>query len=298
MLELITTVLIWGFSFALAKKALNLFSPFELVALRLTLGALTAGLLTQIFSVKEEAKDSSSFKKSWGMALTLGFFEFAGTYILYTWSLSYLPSGVVGTLTLLTPTFTFLAGCALKTHRPSFRNFAATLVSFFGACLCFPVLRIFSGVELTHDAIFGFCLLMLSNFFFALGNVLITKWQGSLVWRSSLTVKGLTLGAVLAILVASLTARSPLIPLANWQAWLLPVYLGIVATGLGFWLWNRGVRKVSALPASLVGNFKGPLSVFWGFILLHESFDGKFLFGVVLLLVSTQIISLRPVRRS
>ena len=137
---------------------------------------------------------------------------------------------------------------------------------------------------------FGISLLMLSNLLFAIGNVLISKWEGQKRWNQSLTSNGLTFGFILALVVTLVAKQSWSFDYGHWRAWILPLYLGFIATGLGFFLWNRGVQKVSAFPASLIGNFKAPLSVFWGVVLLHERFDFKFLIGLVLLFCSAVMV--------
>jgi drug/metabolite transporter (DMT)-like permease len=288
--ELIATVIIWGLSFALAKKALNQFTPFELVTIRLALGALTASILFKITEKK-------SPKAGWAVALILGLFEFAGTYILYTWSLSYLPSGVVGTLTLLTPVLTFVVGFLFGVNPMSWRGFLATLLSLFGAAMCFPIFKIFGAVDVSKGAAFGFCLLMVSNLLFAVGNVIISKLEKSKKWSQGLTAKGLAWGVAFAFMVTLFTQHSPADHFSNLHGWILPIYLGVVATGLGFFLWNKGVQKVSAFPASVIGNFKGPLSVLWGVILLGEHFDFKFVLGLILLFLSTQLVSSHKLKR-
>ena len=302
MLDLSAAVLIWGLSFALAKKVLVNFTPFELVAFRLTTGAITAFILNRAFPGKKYERESErkagSRTSLWTPAFIVGLFEFAGTYLLFTWSLSYLPSGVVGSLTLLTPAFTFICGCLFRIHSPTWRGLGAVALSFVGASLCFPVTQIFSNLQWSGGAFLGFVLVTVSNISFALGTVFITKWERAGVWSQNLTVRALGSGAMVGVVVALLTPRSPLDHFTNAHSWLLPLYLGVVSTGLGFFLWNRGVQKVSALPASLVGNFKGPLSVFWGFILLNESFNFEFFVGLALLFISTQIISWRPAVKS
>jgi drug/metabolite transporter (DMT)-like permease len=287
MIDLIFAVLIWGLSFALAKKALNEFSPFELVTIRLALGSLTA------FGISRFWTKTKSSNRSPMTPLILGFFEFGGTYLLYTWSLSYLPSGVVGTLTLMTPVFTMLIGRAFGINNLNKYSLLATILSLFGALLCFPFTRIFGGFEMSPQSALGLGLIIGSNLLFAIGNVLISKWERQKRWDQSLTSKGLGYGCIFALMATFARGSTAPINVSDWRVWILPFYLGVIATGLGFFLWNRGVQKVSAFPASLIGNFKGPLAVLWGILLLNEKFDSKFLLGLVLLFCSAGMVRLK-----
>jgi drug/metabolite transporter (DMT)-like permease len=88
MLFLLSAVFIWGFSFALSKLALNTLSPFELVTARMFLGALTGWLITGVLRARRGGHDPQLENHGWAglEVLILGLFEFAGTYILYTWA--------------------------------------------------------------------------------------------------------------------------------------------------------------------------------------------------------------------
>jgi drug/metabolite transporter (DMT)-like permease len=132
-------------------------------------------------------------------------------------------------------------------------------------------------------------LVILSNFSFAIGNVFISKLEQNKRWEQGLTTMGLGWGALIALPFALCSKHTA--SLVGFKSFLLPLYLGLIATGLGFYLWNRGVQKISAFPASLIGNFKSPLSVIWGVLLLHESFDSTFLIGFALLFSSALLIS-------
>jgi drug/metabolite transporter (DMT)-like permease len=318
VLDLSLTVIIWGFSFVLAKKALNSFTPFELVTIRLFLGGVTAWALARFFAFRvggrrltaslgpREARFVSS--RYWRSAIVLGVFEFAGTYLLYTWSLMYLPSGVVAALTLMTPIFAYLIGLSVRTETFSKKALFATILGFLGAACALPVERIFSGIRLDTATLFGCALITASNLFFAIGNVLITKFERVKRWDNIITAKAQLVGAAVAFGAVLFTWGTPMGGAApgsvtpwerlgglagNPRSWILPVYLGIVATGLGFFLWNRGVQKVEATKATLVGNFKGPLAVVWGAIFLGEAITLRLVAGVVLLMVATQILPRR-----
>lgn len=277
MKELIVTVFIWGFSFALSKKALNAIGAFELVAVRLTLAFLTIALINRL-QVRSQASKQSL------MSFVIGAFEFAGTYLLYTLSLRYLPSGVVATLTLLTPFLTYLIGLPLGVDHFSMRALFCTILSFFGAALAIP--SNWSALTFDSDMRFGVMLITLSNLMFAFGNVLVARMSQQNKFSNQITGQAMGWGALVA-LVVNLFLPQPNFPPLDFQFWLLPVYLGVVATGLGFYLWNQGVKKVSSTKAVLVGNFKAPLAVVFGSLWLNESIPLNLVIGLILLLLAT-----------
>jgi drug/metabolite transporter (DMT)-like permease len=227
---------------------------------------------------------------TWRVAFFIGLFEFAGTYIFYTWSLRYLPSGIVGTLTLLTPVFTYLASLVAGIAGLNVRFFAAIFLSVFGAALCLPVEKSFSSFQFTAPVLIGVGFITLSNILFAIGNVFITRLNLKNRWSDEITYQALAFGALISLVVCIFTPHESIERLSHLKVWLLPFYLGIVATGVGFYLWNRGVKKVSATPASLIGNFKAPFSLLWGALLLGEKLSFQIFAGLALLILATQVL--------
>ena len=53
--------------------------------------------------------------------------------------------------------------------------------------------------------------------------------------------------------------------------WLSILYLGIVPTGIGFWLWNKGTKKVNDTALAVMNNLKIPVGVVIAFFIFHEN---------------------------
>ena len=89
------------------------------------------------------------------------------------------------------------------------------------------------------------------------------------------------------------TAQSCVSPFLNaftgYLQWAVLAYLGIVASGLCFFLWNRGARLVSAGQLAVMNNLKIPLAVAVSLFVFREPanlytfFAGTLLVGVALL---------------
>ena len=63
--------------------------------------------------------------------------------------------------------------------------------------------------------------------------------------------------------------------------------MGIVASGIGFFLWNVGVTKVEAGSLAVLNNLKIPLAILFAFILLDESIDLiKLIAGSVIIVIA------------
>jgi len=287
MIELFATTAIWGLSFALAKKALNRLHPLELVTLRLFLGAVTATIIGRL-------RNRPNVERRALLPILLGVFEFAGTYILYTWSLKFLPSGVVGTLTLSTSALIFVVALVAGVQKFRVEALAGTVLSIVGAFFCLPAGGALSGLTPSSEALIGGGLIMASNLMFAIGNVAISKFQVPGASDPNATASGLWIGALLSAIVCAASGAYDHPHELSVQALALPLYLGIVPTGLGFTLWNQGVEKTSALKASFIFNFKAPLALICGWLLLGEKLNPRLALGLVLLVLATRMIRKKP----
>jgi len=65
-----------------------------------------------------------------------------------------------------------------------------------------------------------------------------------------------------------ITAKSPLA--VRPQQWLALLYLGIIASGFGFFLWNKGARNVRGGTLAIMNNLKIPIAVVASLAILEE----------------------------
>jgi drug/metabolite transporter (DMT)-like permease len=108
----------------------------------------------------------------------------------------------------------------------------------------------------------GFALVQISNLAFAFGQIYYRKLLTGITGLKDHEVFGaLYLGA------ATITALATLIftPLGSLtltakQVWTL-IYLGVFASGICFFLWNLGARRVNAGALAIFNDFKIPLAV-------------------------------------
>ncbi len=283
MYFLAVTALIWGFSFALAKMALAGFHPSQLAFYRLGLGFLTAA-----FIYRREIRRFQFIP-----ALLIGLFEFALTYLLYIHSLAYLPSGVVGTLTLLTPLSHYLLGIPFGVVSPSLSGGIAILLSIAGGLLAIPP-QVFHQTLEAHFLSIGVGLILLSNLSFSIGNIWVARHRERLIGNS---IWGQGIGALLICAYMLFTGDSFHLPQAlTLKNLSLLLWLGTVPTGIGFMFWNRGIGLAGVLPAAIFSNVKGPLSLLFGYFLLSESLSWKGIAGAFLLFLGAIVLSMRTGR--
>jgi len=76
-------------------------------------------------------------------------------------------------------------------------------------------------------------------------------------------------------------------PLAGWtgRAWWVLLYLGLLPTALGFYLWNKGATRVGAGLLATANNLKVPLAVLVSWLVFGEvAAYGRVLVGLAVIL--------------
>jgi drug/metabolite transporter (DMT)-like permease len=184
-----------------------------------------------------------------------GFLQFGIMYIAYTASFNYLKAYEVALFTIFTPIYVTLIDDAFnREFNPNF--LLAALMAVAGT-------YIIEGGQAVNSGIWwGFLLVQISNLGFAFGQVFYRKLMADEAGLKDRDVFGaLYLGAFVGTGIVTLifTPLASLhLSLTHW--WTL-IYLGVFASGICFFLWNMGARKVNAGALAIFNDLKIPLSI-------------------------------------
>ena len=243
MFYLFIASIIWAFSFGLIGKTLDgVPGPF-LACARLVLAmGVFLPFLRRI--------------SPWQMLelLLIGGVQFGLMYLCYNASFKYLQPHEVALFTVFTPVYVMLLHDG-RQGRVEGRALLAALLAVVGAGLVICQRE-------DHLASWGgFLLVQGSNLCFALGQLGYRAWGRGKNRPDDLAVMGwLYLGAVLVTLPwAMLTVPVGAVAL-SWRQIGAVLYLGVIASGLGFFLWNAGARRTSADMLAVFNNLKIPLA--------------------------------------
>lgn len=239
--------LVWAFSFGLIGRFLSGLDPLFVAAVRLLLAALCFLPFLRLRGI--------SPAEGTGLAI-LGAVQFGVMYIGYLSAFRYLEAWQVALFSVLTPLWiAAIDGILRREWRP--RVFAAAVLSVAGAA----VIRA-DGVP-AGDFWTGFLLMQIANLAFGGGQVWFRRWKLRNPDRRERDVFGLLyLGALALALAVSLPAGafSGTIPLSAAQVLALG-FLGLVASGLGFFFWNYGASRVPVGFLAAANNLVVPLGV-------------------------------------
>lgn len=250
--------LIWAFSFGLTKGQLAGLDSAFISAARLFLALVVFLPFLRLGGVNART----------ALALTgIGAVQFGVMYLAYNASFQYLQAYEVALLTLTTPVFVTLFADALdRRWRP--RALGAALVAVVGTVIITATSK---DIDL---ALSGVLLVQLSNVAFAVGQILYQRLRQRQPALRDRAVFGLLyIGAFAVAAAALLAGRSRLSIDLNGSQLLTLVYLGTLASGVCFFLWNVGATRVRAGTLAVMNNVKIPLAVAVSLLFFGERAD-------------------------
>ena len=268
MLLLVTVSLLWAFSFGLIKGRLaGLDSAF--------ISAARLGLALLVFLPFLRLKGVTL--RTAAALIGIGAVQFGVMYLAYNESFRYLAAYEVALFTITTPILvTLLADAFDRTFRQ--RALLAALLAMLGTAVV-----VFQSASL-GGTLKGFLLVQLSNAAFAAGQVLyrrVRQWPGM---RRDRDLFGLLYAGAFALTLPfallridpstfTLTFTLTQFTTLTFTQSLTLLYLGIIASGLGFFLWNKGATQVNAGTLAVLNNAKVPLAVACSLLFFRETAD-------------------------
>lgn len=257
---LLIVSLLWAFSFGLIKTHLAGVDSAFVAAVRVALA-----LLVFLPFLRPRAVPAALALR----LVAIGAVQFGLMYLAYLAAFRSLAAYQVALLTIVTPILVCLADDLLE-RRFRLGAWLAAAVAVAGAGV------IVARQPLGHAEWLGILMVQLSNLCFAFGQVFYRRWKlARPEVRDHSVFAWLYLGAVLA------TA-----PVAWWQldvgvlartlspaGAVVLLYLGVLASGAGFFLWNRGAVRVSTATLAVMNNAKTPLGVAVSLLVFGERTD-------------------------
>ena len=93
------------------------------------------------------------------------------------------------------------------------------------------------------------------------------------------------------IVLAALNLANGMLVVHTAQGWLLVVYLGLVPTALAYWLFQTGLRSVTATAASIVSLLEPMVATLLAWMLFGETLAATGVAGAGLMILSIFLLS-------
>lgn len=256
MIYLAIVSLLWAFSFGLIGSALSEVDSFFVATVRL-------GCATLLFLPFIRLKKIVQIDRL--RLVLLGGIQFGIMYACYMKAFQYLPSHLVAIFSILTPVYVVLIH-DLRKKSFSSRYLLAALLSVLGSTVI-KAKSIPSG-----DFWIGFGLMQVAGIAFAYGQVAYRDWK-----RENLQINDRAVFALLAM-GGTICAGIAGYFLSSWRTlevgpeqWKSIFYLGFIASGLGFFLWNKGASQTNPGILAAFNNAVVPLAVLCSLFVFGEA---------------------------
>jgi drug/metabolite transporter (DMT)-like permease len=266
MIYLLIAALIWSFSFGLIKTTLFVVDPSVIACLRLM---IACGIFLPFFKTR-----GLNFKLSCRL-LFLGAIQFGLTYCLYLKALKILTAYETALFVIFVP---FYVTAIDGFYQKRFVGFSWLMAAMgvIGAAVIRYETTSFS------DVLYGFCLMQMSNFCFAFGQIdykYLRRRHPALDDARSYALPLLG-GMLLSGFASIIWGRWSTLEVLSHEGWIALVYLGVMASGVSFYCWNKGALSVPTGTLALMGVLKIPLAVACALLFFGETTDiPRLLFG-------------------
>ena len=255
MIYLAIVSLIWAFSFGIIGSSLAGVDSFLVATIRLACASL---LFFPFLRLKQiSGKDCIRL-------FCYGSVQFGLMYVFYMKAFQFLPSHLVALFSILTPVYVVLIH-DIRSQQWSIRYFLAALLSVIGAATI-KIQGLPSG-----DFWIGFTLMQLAGISFAFGQIAYRDWKlkhfstPNTAIFSIISLGGMTTAGIFTVLFANPEKLS--INALEWQSIL---YLGFIASGLGFFLWNKGASITNPGTLAAFNNAVVPLAMLFSLFIFGE----------------------------
>ena len=278
--SLVITAAVWGLSYSAQAEAMNTMSPLYFVFLRYLLGTLM--LLPVIFYFRKRP-DKSLF--TGGIACG---FCLAGGEILQQFGLLYTSAGKAGFLTALYVIMIPAIGIFIN-KKSSLKIWTAALMSVAGTYLLCA-----DGTTGSFGNT-GDVLILLCALFFAFQFIAIAKFAPQADALQLAAVQFFTVAVISGI--AALIAGENISPGAAVRTAYPLLYCGLIAIGIACTVQIAAQKYVHPATASIILSTASVFAVFWGHLVLHETYSVPNLIGCAIIFAAAVLVQL-PEKKS
>lgn len=284
--------LAWGSSFILMDKALKVFSPDEIAALRIILSALC--ILPFILPHLKKLT-----KKDWIALGLVGLISNLLPAFLFPKAMEVVTSATAGVLNSLSPLFTLVLGVLFFDFRfPRIKLFGV-LIGFGGAMVLifFPANRTSAAGQAIEHPFWTYAgyamLIVIATMCYAAGTNMIKKWLNKM---PALWVAGFALGIMMVPSAAyTLFTDLPASIQAGGEIWEGLGYvfiLSLFSTAIGVWLYSKLIQLTDPVFSSSVTYLIPIVAMLWG-VVNNESINIYQILGSLIILSGVYLVNKR-----
>ncbi|WP_392553369.1 carboxylate/amino acid/amine transporter [Orbus wheelerorum] len=275
MVYLFFVTIIWSFSFSLIGVYLSgtVDSWFAVVA-RILLAFLVfiPFLRFRIFTSKQKM-----------LLMSVGASQLGIMYIFYYHAFNYISVPELLLFTIFTPIYITLLYDILQRHPIRWRYLLIAILAVIGTA-------IIRYDHISTNFTIGFLLIQGANIAFAIGQVgykrIIELYHLPQHYSFAWVYMGAAIISMICWLIFGNVHMLPTTPIQ----WLIIIWLGVVASGLCYFLWNYGATKVDSGTLAIMNNMVIPVGILLNVVIWHQQIEwGRFIIGSAIIILSLVI---------
>jgi len=279
ILLMIAVMCLWGSTFVVTKATFEEVPPLTLAFLRVSIGALV--LLP--FALQRRRQSSPRQPLPWKAILQLGSIGVAFYYLTFNLGMSLTSASQGALVQSCIPAMTALVAVVLLRERASRLRLLGIALSIIG------VLIIFSGAagDPAGASLLGNALIFLSVIAWGI----YTSLAKRLSEHDSVVVTACIVGcgALMLLPAAAFELRHIPFPSLSMQGWFGVFYLGVLASGIAFLIYNHALRYMEAGHAGVFANLIPVIGVLSGIVVLHDPLSWRSIAGGIVVMLGVWI---------
>ncbi len=269
MYYLIFVTIVWSFSFSFIAVYLSgQVDTWFAVVMRVLLAFITFIPFLRVKNVSV---------KQMLLLMGVGACQLGIMYFFYYNSFQYISVPEVLLFTISTPIYVTIIYDLLQGHRLRLNYLLTAIIAVIGAA-------IIRYDHISRDFIIGFLLIQGANIVFALGQVGYKRIMELYPLPQHQAFAWVYFGAIVVASIGWLLfGNADKLPTTQLQ-WGIIIWLGVVASGLCYFLWNLGATKVDSGTLAIMNNLVIPTGILVNVVIWHQSIDwGRFTVGSVVI---------------
>lgn len=275
---------IFGFSFLFSKIALDLTTPFVLLAVRFLLAFLVLNIILLARRIKLDFRG-----KPVKMLLLLGLVQPIVYFICENYGISMTSSSFSGIIIGLLPVVGLVVGRIALKERCSAFQIVCAVASIIGVVLT-------AAGGMGTFSLLGTALLLIATVSSALFSAIsrgISKDFSPFERTYVMFALGSAVFTAIALIQNRADLSALLTPLRSPAFWGSTFYLSVVSSVCAFLLLNFAMNYVSVAKSSVLSNFTTVISVLAGIFIMGDTFTPLQIIGVVVITLSVFGVSMK-----
>lgn len=279
LLLLTLLAIIWGSSFFNIKIATYSYEPYTLALVRVIFASLPLVVLCLIRNIKIQA-----FSKNWKVYALVGLCNITIPFSLIAIGTAKVDSYLAAILMSTTPiTGSILAHFFTKDEKITFFKTIGILIGFLG------VVFLFSDDLIINNTNYFFAItILIGSTFYSISGILILK---KLKNSGNMNVTTSTIiWSVIFLIPLSFILEDPFNSNPTIESTLSLIYLGVVATGIAWWLRFKILARNGLVFQTQVAYLIPIFGVIFGYLILNEQITWKVITSLIIIIFGIYIV--------